>query len=234
MRDRRNWAGVDYAFGHLGWRLVANRSFDALDTTGLSFDLRWRFSDTVDGTLSARRHDPDASLQARASGIQADSVGVSLAWNRDERTGVSGSAQRSRYDDGNLRDTVSLRFDQRLFTAPHLALTGSAGAYASRGTRAAAPYFNPAHDRSFEYTLKADHVTWRRYERHFRQRLSATLGEYWQDGYGSALTTAIQYEHEWRFAPGRTLTYGARWAKPVYDGHQERHLGLYAGFAWGE
>ena len=234
VRDRRGWAGVDYAFDRLGWRLVANRSVDALDSTGLSFDLQWRFSDTLDGGLVARHHDPDASLQARASGIQADTFGVSLAWNRDERSGVSAALQQSRYDDGNRRDSLSLRHDQRLLTRPHFFLTGTAGAYASRGSREDAPYFNPRRDTSFEYTLKADHLAWRRYERYFRHRLAATVGQYRQDDFGSAWIASAQYEHEWRFAPGRVLTYGARWGKPVYDGNREQHLGVYAGFTWGE
>lgn len=234
VRDRRGWAGVDYAFDRLGWRLVANRSVDALDSAGLSFDLQWRFSDTIDGGLVAHHHDPDASLQARAAGIQADSFGLSLAWNRDERTGVSAALQQSRYDDGNRRDAVSLRYDQRLLTRPHLSLTGTAGAYASRGSRDDAPYFNPRRDSSFEYTLKADHLAWRRYERHFRHRLSLTAGQYRQDGFDSAWIASAQYEHEWRLAPGRVLTYGARWGRPVYDGDREEHLGVYAGFTWGE
>lgn len=234
VRDRRGWAGVNYAFERLDWRLVANRSVDALDSTGLSFDLQWRFSDTLDGGLVARHHDPEASLQARAAGIQADTFGLSLAWNRDERTGVSVAVQQNRYDDGNRRDSVSLRHDQRLLTRPHFSLTGTAGAYASRGSREDAPYFNPRRDASFEYTLKADHLAWRRYERHFRHRLSLTAGQYRQDGFDSAWIASAQYEHEWRLAPGRVLTYGARWGRPVYDGNREEHLGVYAGFTWGE
>lgn len=234
VRDRRGWAGMSYAFDRLDWRLVANRSVDALDSTGLSFDLQWRFSDTLDGGLVARHHDPEASLQARAAGIEADTFGLSLAWNRDERTGVSAAVQQSRYDDGNRRDSVSLRHDQRLLTRPHFSLTGTAGAYASRGSREDAPYFNPRRDASFEYTLKADHLAWRRYERHFRHRLAVTAGQYRQDGFDSAWIASAQYEHEWRLAPGRVLTYGARWGKPVYDGNREEHLGVYAGFTWGE
>lgn len=234
IRDRRGWAGVDYAFDRLHWRLVANRSVDALDSTGLSFDLQWRFSNTLDGGLVARYRDPDASLQARASGIQADTFGLSLAWNRDERTGVSAALRQSRYDDGNRRDSVSLRHDQRLLTRPHFSLTGTTGAYASRSSREDAPYFNPRRDASFEYTLKADHLAWRRYERHFRQRLAVTVGQYRQDGFDSAWIASAQYEHEWRFALGRVLTYGARWGRPVYDGNREEHLGVYAGFSWGE
>ncbi len=234
VRDRRGWAGVDYAFDRLGWRLVANRSVDALDSSGLAFDLQWRFSDTLDGGLVARHHDPEASLQARAAGIQADTFGASLAWNRDERTGVTAAVQQSRYDDGNRRDSVSLRHAQRLLTRAHVLLTGTAGVYASRGSRDDAPYFNPRRDTSFEYTLKADHLAWRRYERHFRHRLAVTAGQYRQDGFDSAWIASAQYEHEWRFAPGRVLTYGARWGKPVYDGNREEHLGVYAGFTWGE
>ena len=234
IRDRRGWTGVDYAFDRLNWRLVANRSVDALDTTGVSFDLQWRFSDTLDGGIFARHQDPDASLQARASGIQADTLGVSLAWNRDERTGVSAAVRQSRYDDGNRRDSVSLRHDQRLLTRAHVLLTGTAGAYASRNSRDDAPYFNPRRDASFDYTLKADHLAWRRYERHFRHRLAATVGRYHQDDFDNAWIASAQYEHEWRFAPGRVLTYGARWGRPVYDGNREEHLGVYAGFTWGE
>ena len=234
IHDRRNQVGVHYAYDRLDWRAAVNRSVDALDSTGLSLDLGWRFNDTLSGSISARRHDPEASLQARAAGIQADSLAASLAWSRNERSTLSVGAQNSHYDDGNRRASATLRYDHRLLTRPHLFLNGSASLYTSRNSRDDAPYFNPSRDGSVDYTLSIDHLAWRRYERHFRHRLSIGVGQYWQADFGSAWIPTLQYEHEWRFALGRTLNYGLRWSQPVYDGNREQHFGLYGRFSWGE
>jgi biofilm PGA synthesis protein PgaA len=232
--DRRVAVGLRYAFDRLGWHLQASRAFDAVDDTGVAFDLDWRFSDVLGGSLALRRSDPEASLQARSSGITADSAALGLDYHPSELTHLTGEAQRFRFDDGNRRDALAADFDQRLLTRPHFLLSGLAAIHTSRGTRDDTPYFNPSRDRSWEIGLRADHLAWRRYDRHFRQRLTATAGQYWQQGFGSAWVPSLRYEHEWRFGLGKVLVYGVNWSRPVYDGQRERHLGFDAEFRWGE
>lgn len=232
--DRRTGAGVRYAHGRLDWGLQANRASDGVGGTGFDADAGWRFSDAWDARATVRRNDADASMQARAAGVTADSIELSANYVPSERTLWSLSAKHWRYDDGNRRESLALGFDQRLFTRPHFLLNGVAGAYASRGSRDDAPYFNPSRDASLELGLRADHLAWRRYDRHFRHRLTVGAGPYYQEGYGSAWVPSARYEHEWQFALGRVLTYGVSWSRPVYDGQREERIGFDAEFRWGE
>ncbi|WP_242107291.1 poly-beta-1,6 N-acetyl-D-glucosamine export porin PgaA [Luteimonas aquatica] len=234
IHDRRGAVGVRYAYDRLDVHLQANRSFDDLDNTGASLDIGWRFSDVLDAGLALRKYDPEASLQARAFGITADSAAVSLDWHPSELTTVGATAQAYRFEDGNRRQSLGVDLDQRLLTRPHFLLNGLASIYTSRGTRDDAPYFNPSRDASMELGVRADQLVWREYERHFRHRLTATVGPYWQEGYGTAWVPSLRYEHEWQFAAGKALVYGINWSRPVYDGRRERHLGFDAEFRWGK
>jgi biofilm PGA synthesis protein PgaA len=85
-----------------------------------------------------------------------------------------------------------------------------------------------------EIGLRVDQQLWRHYERHFRHRLTVSLGNYWQQGFGSALVPSAEYRHEWQLADGRIFEYGVSWSRPVYDGQRERHIGLDAGLRWGQ
>ncbi|HJR73906.1 MAG TPA: poly-beta-1,6 N-acetyl-D-glucosamine export porin PgaA [Luteimonas sp.] len=234
IHDRRLGAGVRYAYDRFGAHLQVNRSHDELDVTGAALDLTWRFSDTLDGGLGFRKDDPEASLQARAAGIGADSAAATLDWHPSELTRVIGNVQAYRFDDGNRRQALGVDLDQRLLTRPHFLLNGLATLYASRGTREDAPYFNPSRDASLDIGVRADHIAWRRYDRHFRHRLTAMVGPYWQENFGTAWVPSLRYEHEWQFALGRVLTYGVNWSRPVYDGQRERHIGFDAEFRWGK
>ncbi|MEZ0469924.1 poly-beta-1,6 N-acetyl-D-glucosamine export porin PgaA [Luteimonas salinilitoris] len=232
--DRRTSAGVRYAHDRLDWGLQANRASDGVGGTGIDADVGWRFNDLWDARATVRRNDADASMQARAAGITADSIELSANYVPSERTYWSVGAKHWRYDDGNRRESLAVGLDQRLFTRPHFLLNGIAGAYASRGSRDDAPYFNPSRDASLELGLRADHLAWRRYDRHFRHRLTVGAGSYYQEGFGSGLVPSARYEHEWQFALGRVLTYGLSWSRPVYDGQREERIGFDAEFRWGE
>lgn len=234
IHDRRLMAGMQYAYDRLYWRAYADRSFDDLDTTGLGLDARWRFSDVLDGNLALHSNDPDASLQARRVGIGADSARIGLDWHPSELTSVTGGLEHWRYEDGNRRLALSASLDQRLVTRPHFFLNGLASVYTSRGSRDDAPYFNPSRDGSWNIGLRADHLAWRRYDRHFRHRLTVQAGQYWQEGYGSAWVPSLRYEHEWKLGIGKVIGYGATWSRPVYDGQRESHVGFDAFLRWGD
>ncbi len=173
-------------------------------------------------------------MQARVAGITADSVSAQVDYRRSERTHWVFGASRFRYDDGNHRELFSTALEQRLLTRPRWLIDGLASAYTSRGSRDDAPYFNPKRDRMVEIGLRIDQQLWRHYERHFRHRLTVSLGDYWQDGFGSALVPSVSYMHEWQLGQGRVFEYGVRWSRPVYDGHRERHIGFEAALRWGD
>lgn len=230
----RNSIGVVYAYDQLNLGLRANRASDNLGGMGLALSAGWRFNDQWNASAELRQNDVDGSMQARIAGITADSLRLGAQYRPSELTDWSASVSRLRYDDGNTRNTLSVTLDQRLSTHPHFLLNGIAGLYASVGSRDDTPYFNPSRDASLELGVRADHLVWRRYDRHFRHRLTLGAGPYWQDGHGSSIVPAARYEHQWQFALGRRLIYGLSWSRPVYDGQREERIGLDAEFKWGE
>ncbi len=226
--------GTRYRYGRADAEAFVNRANDHIGDTGLSAGLGWQFSDQWHVGVTAARNDADASMQARVSGITADSVAVAADYRRNERTHWSIGASQFRYDDGNRRDTVTTAIEQRLLTRPTLILDGLGSLYASQGSRDDVPYFNPSEDHSVELGLRVDQQLWRHYERHFRHRLTVSVGQYWQQGFGSAIVPSAEYRHEWQLGEGRIFEYGVSWSRPVYDGQRERHVGLDVGLRWGE
>ena len=85
-----------------------------------------------------------------------------------------------------------------------------------------------------ELGLRADHIAWRRYDRHFRHRLAVSAVNYWQEGFGAEWYPQVRYEHEWQLAAGRQIGYGFGYARPVYDGVREDRVSFDLRVAWGE
>jgi biofilm PGA synthesis protein PgaA len=227
-------AGARYRFARADAELAVLRPSDDIGDTGLRAGFGWRFNDRWHAGVMAARNDAEASMQARGSGITADSVAAEVDYERDERTRVHAGASRFRYEDGNRRYSVNATIEQRLLTRPDLLVDGLGGLYASRGSLDDVPYFNPSRDHSVEIGVRIDQLLWRRYERNFRHRLTVSLGDYRQEGYGDALVPTAAYRHAWQLEQGRVLEYGVSWSQPVYDGQRERHLGFDATLHWGE
>lgn len=227
-------AGLQYGYDRLEASLWAGRPRDGIGGTLLEGELFWRIDDRFRVEAAVARNDPEASLQARAAGISADSLRVGGRYRRDERGEASVQFTHARYDDGNLRDTLSARFSQRVFSRPAFNADAVGGVYLSRNSRDDAPYYNPARDAGLDLGLRLQQLVWRRYERSFQHRLTLSAGPYWERGYGSAWVPSLRYEHEWQFATGRSLLYGVSWSRPVYDGQRERHVSFDLGFRWGE
>ena len=226
--------GLRYRFDRADAEAAVVHANDGIGGTGLRAGFGWQFDDHWHAGLVAARNDPEASMQARVSGISADSLALNAEYNRDERSRFSVAASHFRYDDGNRRDSLGLAVEQRLLTRPRVLVDGLGSLYTSRGSDDDAPYFNPSRDRSMEIGLRVDQLLWRRYEHHLRHRLTVSVGDYWQQGFGDAMVPTLAYRHEWQFGPGRVLEYGVSWSRPVYDGRRERHIGFDAALRWGQ
>ncbi|MEL1264743.1 poly-beta-1,6 N-acetyl-D-glucosamine export porin PgaA [Pseudoxanthomonas putridarboris] len=235
VHGRYYGAGALYAHDRLSMEAQVLRPDDRyLDDTAVGLSAGWRFGDTLSASVAAFHADPEASLQARRSGIGADSWQASLAWTPSDLGQLGVRFKQWDYDDGNRRDEFGAYGQRRVFARPHLLIDVLGDAYASRGSRDDAPYFNPGRDRAVNAGVRIDHVAWRRYARHLRQRLEVTAGPYWQEGHGSAWVPRASYRHEWKFGVGQVLDYGISWSRPVYDGQREERLALDIEYRWGE
>ena len=237
VRFRRGGVGASYRYDRLGLSAYALRAVDDYDHGGLSLTLAadWRFSDAWRGSLGYARRDLDASLQARRFGITADSVAAAAVWTPSDETWLRIGAAQFRYDDGNRRKQLGVDFAQRLLRRPHWLVDGLASASVSRGSLGAdAAYFNPERDASASLGLRIENISWRRYERQFRQRLELGAGSYWQRDFGQRWVPTAAYRHLWTVATGHQLEYGISWSRPVYDGNREQRIAFDMAWRWGD
>ena len=240
VRDLRHGIGLHFRHDRLEWEVQAARSDDrrtgplANDATAYRAAAGWRFNDQWRARAEAGHNDADASLQARAAGILADTAALGLQWTRDERAGLGGEFRQWRYDDGNRRESLSVDGYNAVLAMPRLRFELRGQVHVGRGSRDDAPYFNPTRDAG--WTLGADLRTthWQRYDHAFSQQFGVALGQSWQDGFSAQWVPSLGYRHAWSLGYGRSLDYGVNWSRPVYDGQRERHLSFDVQLHWGQ
>ncbi len=228
-------AGLRYRHDRLGVSADVLRSTDHFDSgVTLLLDMDWRFSDAWTGIASARRNDPEASLQARQRGITANAVQFGARYGPVDTTRIEARLGQLRYSDGNHRLQVGIDAEQRLSTAPHRLIEGLASLQASHGESHSPPaYFSPSRDAAAMFDVRLDHIGWRRYERSFRQLLEVTAGPYWQQDHGTGWVPSVAYRHQWVPVQGQQLGYGLTWSRPLYDGQRETRIALGLSWQWG-
>ncbi len=234
-RTRHRAAGVGtwYRYDRLGAWATLGAAGGASDGTTATLGADWRFSDAWRAGLELARNTQDASLQARRLGIDADGGTLTASYVPSDTFALQGRWSRLRYDDGNTRDQLGVDVSQRLLTRPHLMVEGLVSAHTSRGSRGdTVGYFNPQRDASTNIGLRVDHITWRRYETAFRQRVEVMAGPYRQRDAGTHWVPSLGYRHLWR-RDGHELEYGVGWSRPVYDGQREQRVAVDVELRWG-
>lgn len=234
-RVRHGAAGVGTWYRHdrLGAWATVGSAGGASGGATWTLGADWRFDDAWRTGVELARDARDTSLQARRLGIDADSLTVTAAYTPSETFALEGRLARLRYDDGNARDQLGLDLTQRLWTRPHLMVDGLASLYTSRGSHSdSVGYFNPERDASANLGLRFDHITWRRYETAFQQRVEVMAGPYWQRDGGTHWVPSLGYRHLWR-RDGHELEYGVAWSRPVYDGLREQRIAFDVELRWG-
>lgn len=234
-RTRHRAAGVGTWYRHdrLGAWATLGAAGGAASGAAWTLGADWRFNDAWRAGAEVARNAQDASLQARRIGIDADSLTLTGAYAPRDTFALGARLARLRYDDGNTRDQLGVDATQRLLTRPHLMVDGLLSVYTSRGSRGdTVGYFNPERDASANIGLRADHISWRRYETAFQQRFEVMAGPYRQRDAGTHWVPALGYRHLWR-RDGHELEYGVAWSRPVYDGLREQRIAFDVELRWG-
>ena len=174
----------------------------------------------------------DIALKASQAGVAAQQFSIGVERKFAGLNAVSGSVNHYRFSDGNERTSVSGNWHQRWLSAASFKFDTDVSLGASKNSRSGTSYFNPSADASGDVTAVLEWLTWRSYERSFRQRVMATAGSYWQEQYGTGSVLGARYEQEWERARHYVLRYGAGWTRRPFDGRQEQRLQFFLDLGW--
>lgn len=165
----------------------------------------------------------DIPLQAIDAGEDGQSYRAVLTWQKDESRQIGASYGLTDISDGNKQQEFSTFWRERLFAAPHHITYGTVRGFFGSNSQDQTAYFSPSSHYSAELNLSHDWVTWREYERSFKQHFEAGVGFYKQADYSTKPTYSLQYQHQWQLSRTWQLNYGIGWQYHSYDGHAEQH-----------
>jgi biofilm PGA synthesis protein PgaA len=211
VRWHREGLGVEYRARDL--RGVAAVTTGSGDRTGLYAAGEWLPNDAWSLGLAASSVSSNVPMQVWKAGVTASEVAALARWSASESRSIWGGLTGFDFSDGNDRLIGSLAWLERWVSTPRWRLETVLALEASSNSTQGRPYFNPEDDQTASLTIAGEWLTWRQYERSFRQRLSVTAGGYRQDDFGTGRLLGIAYEHLWeldrrlflRYALGRTL-----------------------------
>ena len=176
----------------------------------------------------------EVPVRAVTGDVHGRSVDLTLGWRGSELSSTNVGLQRVLFSDGNQRATIPASWNKRLWTTPRWQVNLGADEWASTNSlNEDRPYFNPRHDFSLGPHGTLNWLTWRRYDRSFRQEMDVYAAPYWQENHGTAGALAVHYGQRWKLRAGMELRWGVTWNSQPYDGTNEYRTALDAGFTWG-
>jgi biofilm PGA synthesis protein PgaA len=216
VRWHREGVGAEYRMRDL--RAVAAVTGGSSDRTGVYGAGEWSPSDAWSLGLQGSTVSSNVPMQAWRAGVRASEVAATGRYAWHESRQVYGGLTSFAFSDGNDRLIADVAWFERWTSTPRLRVETVLGLATSTNSETGRPYFNPDRDATATLQLAAEWLTWRAYERAFRQRLAGTAGSYWQDGFGSGRVLGILYEHVWELDRRLALRYGLGRTLRPYDG----------------
>ncbi|MCK9607289.1 MAG: poly-beta-1,6 N-acetyl-D-glucosamine export porin PgaA [Methylomonas sp.] len=214
-------SGVEFAKG--GALATAEIHYDNFrsDAVGVDLGLDYQLTDqwqlftrlsSLDNNISLR------ALSAREETVKAKSAKLGAIFRVNESRFFRASAGYTRFSNDNDRFVLDNTYFERWYSGPiYKFATYLNMAYSTNSRPNQGFYFNPKQDAITSITLDNDWLTYRHYETNFHQRIALTIGNYWQENFGSNPVGNIEYEHRWRLGPDIQLSYGAARSYRYYD-----------------
>jgi biofilm PGA synthesis protein PgaA len=227
----RAGAGLEYrstlfvATGELSQDLNGNGT-GAAASLAYTPDDHWTFRGTADTSAN------ETPLQASLAGVDARRVSGEAVWRANESRSAALSYAWMNFTDGNRRDTARARWTERVIAGPVYSLEITGALYGSSNSLPGAPYFNPSRDFSPTVEFSNEWIQWRRYTRAFRHRVVVSVGNYWQQGFGTGSLAGARYEQEWEADDRLTVRYGIGVSRQPYDGVQATRDYAYLSLDW--
>jgi biofilm PGA synthesis protein PgaA len=217
-----NRSGAGAEWRSRDWRATFEANTGGGVKTGASASLQWQPNDYWKIYGGAAIVANEIPLRAVNAGVTAKRGILGVDWSANESRKLAATTIATDFSDGNRRRSVAATWVERWVSGPRWTLESTVGADAtenSLGYRVA--YFNPPHDHSIWVDGALEHLTWRNYDRSFRQGLTLSGGPYWQAGFAGGKTASIEYEHRWELNRNLWLRYSVGRSLRPYDGVQE-------------
>ena len=200
--------GLDYRERDIDLQAEVNHTLDHPNLNGMALDLSWSLSDAWHAQAQLDSNVIDLPAQALAENLTAKAATLKLTWTLNESRNAGAEISSVRFSDGNLRTLTDLWWMQRWVSGPVFKLQTQLDLSASENSELNRAYFNPVRDTDLNLDIKAEWLTWQRYERSFKQRLDVSVGQYNQTGFNSGISAGLRYEHEWTPDHETLLSYG--------------------------
>ncbi|MFA2969545.1 poly-beta-1,6 N-acetyl-D-glucosamine export porin PgaA [Acinetobacter pittii] len=221
VHDQRYGVGAEWQANRKALSAILSQSTDG-GQAGVRLDWSQWLNDHWQYQL---QYDSQANipLQAIDAGEDGQAYRAALTWQKDESRQIGASYGLTDISDGNKQQEFSTFWRERLFDAPHHITYGTVRGFYGSNSQDETAYFSPSNHYSAELNLSHDWVTWREYERSFKQHFEAGVGLYKQADYSARPTYSLQYQHQWQLSRTWQLNYGVGWQYHPYDGHDEQH-----------
>lgn len=221
VHDQRYGVGAEWQANRKALSAIFSQSTDG-GQAGVRLDWSQWLNDHWQYQL---QYDSQANipLQAIDAGEDGQAYRAALTWQKDESRQIGASYGLTDISDGNKQQEFSTFWRERLFDAPHHITYGTVRGFYGSNSQDQTAYFSPSNHYSAELNLSHDWVTWREYERSFKQHFEAGVGLYKQADYSARPTYSLQYQHQWQLSRTWQLNYGIGWQYHPYDGHDEQH-----------
>ncbi|MDB5772220.1 MAG: hmsH [Burkholderia sp.] len=225
-------AGIDYRARDTAVEAELNRATGAAVANGMAFKLSRSLSDVWHIHMGFDSNVNDLAAAAFRQDVTARAFKTGVTWIAHESRKAGGELTQLRFSDENRRKAARLWWTERWISGPAFKLESTLGLYSSSNSRSGGAYFNPTRDREASFALAGEWLTWRRYHRSFRQRLTYAPGYYRQEHFSGGATADLRYEQEWRDDRSLAIRYGFGRSSHPYDGSREDRSYGYLTLNW--
>lgn len=209
--------GVEYAEGDVMATAEAHYDNFKSDAIGVDLGLDYRIDDHWQLFSRLSSLDNTISLRALSSGVTGKTARVGTIYQTHESQSFRVAGSYTHYSDENNRFGFDAQYFERWISGPVYKFATYLNAGYSTNQHQLGAYFSPKQDAIASITLDNDWLSYRDYETDFHQRLSLTLGGYWQQDFGVNPVGNLQYEHRWHLGSDVELSYGGGRSYRYYD-----------------
>ena len=197
------------------------------DKLGARATASWAINDhwQVGGTGELFSH--DTPLRALRSGVTADAGALNLTYRESESRSLRLATEIMTFSDGNVRNSATGTYTERLLAEPRFSIDGIGGLAGSENSADNnRRYFNPREDALASLGAAINQTLYRRYEFIYDHRLVITPGLYWEQGFGSAAVVNVRYEQRLRVNDVFDAGLGVGFGRQPYDGQYENTISI--------